>query len=579
MNIIGLYGAFDWDANTSIDGCGEQTWVHDAGATLFSNGKHIVSISEERLTRVKHDGNFPIKSIQYCLSAAGLEPEDIEYVYIPSMCIDIFYKKNMDGVIKSFIKTHFPLAKYKIISHHLCHASASVFTSPFNEGSFLTLDGAGSLIMGEDYKNMFGAETNTLGYFNKEKKIFRFFPGLPNTNLFGCYYNNYAYQAYTRKTKLDIPASDEKHREGYAGKIMGLSAYGKWEKYPDWKNYTTSKNYEDFPFIEFKSPYINDFDLIDNIYRFKPAEDISAIVQKNFESALLDLLKLLKEKSYLEEYICFSGGCFLNVLANSLVKSSGIFKDTHVPSCSNDTGLHFGAACYGNFLLDIPITLPPNTALLGKRYSDEEILNVISEKVPDVQYKKFDSFDELCQVISTYLDNNEIVAWFQNRSEYGPRALGSRSILMNPKFAENKDILNSRVKHREYWRPFAGAILEEELINFAEENFSSPHMLYSYKVKEEIRENIAAINHIDDTCRFQTVNSELNPELTVLLQKFKEKTGIPVLLNTSFNDNGEPIVETPEDALKSFFTMDIDCLVMGNIVIHKPMNKIKVNYG
>jgi carbamoyltransferase len=578
MNVLGIYGAFDWDANNSIDGCGEQTWVHDSGATLFCNGKHIVSISEERLTRIKHDGNFPIKSIQYCLSEAGLEPEDIEFVYIPSMCIDIFYKKQMDGVIKKFIKDNFPLAKYKIVSHHICHAAASVFTSDFNEGSFLTLDGAGSLILGHDFKNTFGAETSTFGYFNKEKKIFRFFPGLPNTNLFGCYYNNYAYQAYTRKMEVDIPATDEKHREGYAGKVMGLSAYGEWESHPEWKNYTLSKNYEDFPFIEFESPYISDFDLIHNIYRFKKPEDIAAVVQKNFESALLDLLKSLKERSYLEDYMCFSGGCFLNVLGNSLVKLSGIFKDIHVPSCSNDTGLHFGAACYGNFLLDNSIELPKNTALLGKKYSDEQVLEILTDKLPDIKYKKYDSFEDLCETVSIYLEENKIIGWFQDRSEFGPRALGSRSILMNPKYAENKDILNSRVKHREYWRPFAGAILEEELANFAEETFKSPHMLYSYTVKEDKREEIAAINHVDNTCRFQTVNNDLNPELYILLQKFKDKTNVPVLLNTSFNDNGEPIVETPEDALMSFFNMDIDCLVIGNIVILKPMNGVEVTY-
>lgn len=578
MNILGIYGAFKWEANTSSDGCGEQTWVHDSGATLFTNGSHVVSISEERLTGIKHDGNFPEKSIEYCLSAAGLEPTDIDYVYIPSMCIDIFYKRQFDGVIDEYIKSTFPSAKYKILSHHICHAASSVFTSNFNEGSFLTLDGAGSLIFGNDFKNNFGAETSTFGYFNKSKKIFRFFPGLPNTNLFGCYYNNYAYQAYTRKMKVDIPATDEKHREGYAGKVMGLSAYGEWEKYPDWKHYNLSKNYDDFPFVEFESPYITDFETIVNKYRFKKPEDIAALVQKNFESALLDLLKSLKKKSYLEDYMCFGGGCFLNVLGNSLVKTSGIFKDIHVPSCSNDTGLHFGAACYGSFLLDEKIELPKNNALLGKKYSDKEVLKIIATKLPNIDHKKYDSFEDLCDTVSIYLKENKIIGWFQNRSEFGPRALGSRSILMNPKNAENKDILNSRVKHREYWRPFAGAILEEELSNFAEETFKSPHMLYSYTVKEDKREEIAAINHVDNTCRFQTVNKELNPELYTLLQKFKDRTNIPVLLNTSFNDNGQPIVETPEDALRSFFKMDIDCLVIGNILISKPMNKIKVDY-
>jgi carbamoyltransferase len=578
MNIIGIYGSFGWDANSSADGCGENTWVHDSGATLFMNGKHVASISEERLTRIKHDGNFPTKSIQYCLDIGGIDADDIDYVYIPSMCIDIFYRKEKIGVIEDIVKTNFPSAKYKIISHHLSHAAAAVFTSEFNEGSFMTLDGAGSLIYGKDYNKFYGAETHTFGYFNKKKKIFRFFNGIGNTNLFGCYYNNYAYQAYTRKMEVDIPANDEKHRESFAGKVMGLSAYGDYSKHPEWKDYSISENYSDFPFVEFRSPYISDFQSINNLYRFKSPEDMSSIVQKNFESALLELLIQLKENSYLDDYMCFGGGCFLNVLGNSLMKLSGLFKDIHVPSCPNDTGLHFGAACYANYTFDIPIKLPKNNALLGKKYSDKDILNVLQENFADIKYEKFDSFDELCEKASIYLENNEILGWFQNKSEFGPRALGSRSILMNPKYKENKDILNERVKHREYWRPFAGSILEEELVNYFEEDFNSPHMLYSYTVKEEKREELAAITHVDNTCRVQTVNESLNPEFSKLLLKFKEKTGVPVLLNTSFNDNGEPIVETPLDAIRSYLVMDIDCLVIGNFILHKPMKKIPVNY-
>lgn len=577
-NIVGLYGAFGWEANKSSDGCGEQSWVHDSGATLFKNGKHVCSISEERLTRIKHDGNFPKKSVEYCLRSANLDPEDIEYVYIPSMCIDIFYKKYLDGEIEKVVKGYFPLAKIKIVSHHLCHAAASIFTSPFDNGSFMTLDGAGSLLWNSDYTRLLGAETSSLGYFDKKKKIIRFFVSLPDTNLFGCYYNNYAYQAYTRKTNTDIPATDEKHREGFAGKVMGLSAYGDYSKHPDWKDYKLCKS-TNLPFIDFKSPYIDDFDKIQNLYRFKSPEDIAAIVQKNHESALIDLLYALKERSYLDDYMCFSGGSFLNVLANTIVKTSDIFKDIHIPSCPNDTGLHLGAACLANFDLDIEMQFPENTALLGIDYSTEEFLNLVKKKFSKLNYTTFDSFDSLCSTVSAYLEDNKIIGWFQGRSEFGPRALGSRSILMNPKFAENKDILNSRVKHREYWRPFAGVIIEDKISEYCEEDFTSPHMLYSYTVKEDKRQEIAAINHVDNTCRFQTVSQEMNPRLYNLLEKFNEVTDIPVLLNTSFNDNGEPIVESPKDALESFLKMDIDCLVIDNIVITKPSQKIQVTYS
>ena len=196
-----------------------------------------------------------------------------------------------------------------------------------------------------------------------------------------------------------------------------------------------------------------------------------------------------------------------------------------------------------------------NIALLGKKYSHKEIETELQNF--NLNYKKYDNFEELCEFIAQELNQNKIIGWFQNRSEFGPRALGSRSLLMHPGPASNKDIMNSRVKHREDWRPFAGIILEEYLNDYFEENFYSPYMLYSLTVKEDKREEIAAITHVDYTCRIQTASQELYPEITILIQKFKEISKIPVLLNTSFNDNGEPIVETPSDAIQAFLNLDL----------------------
>jgi carbamoyltransferase len=229
--------------------------------------------------------------------------------------------------------------------------------------------------------------------------------------------------------------------------------------------------------------------------------------------------------------------------------------------------LHFGAACYGQFKNNESIRLPENIALLGKEYSEEEIESVLKEN--ESKYEKFENFEDLCEFTAIKLSGNNIIAWFQGRSEFGPRALGSRSLLMHPGPAENKDIINSRVKHREYWRPFAGIILEEHLTDYFNEDFISPYMLYSLTVKEEKISELAAITHQDNTCRIQTVNDRINSRMTSLLNKFKEVAGIPAILNTSFNDNGEPIVETPQDAINSFLNMDIDYLVIGNFVVRK----------
>jgi carbamoyltransferase len=568
MIILGLYGAFDWEANKSFDVHNDLTWVHDSGATLFINGKHISSISEERLTRIKHDGNFPINSIDYCLKEGNISYDDVDHIYIPSMCLEIFYRQLTDGVIENKIKTLFPNAEFHIISHHLSHAASSVFSSDFEEGSIITLDGAGSLIYDLDYKHSLQAETNLIGYFNKKKNIFRIFNGVNGTNNFGSYYHDTAHKIYCKKIRKNIDPYDEKYRETWDGKIMGLSAYGKNESIENLKEYTLSKDlsYNEFPYVIFD--YQKKFAL-------KTADEQSYILQKNFENALVDYFNELKRLNYLEENICLAGGSFLNVLGNSCLKKEGF--NIHIPPCTNDVGLHFGAACYGAHQHNQEVILPKNIALLGKSYTDEEI----EKEIKEYDYHKFKTIEEVCKFTASQLAHNKIIAWFQNRSEFGARALGSRSLLMNPTPKENKDIMNHRVKHREYWRPFAGIILEEHLTNYFEEDYVSPYMLYSLTVKEEKINAIAAITHEDKTCRIQTITEEYQPETTRLLREYYELTGIPVVLNTSFNDNGEPIVETPADAVKALNNLDIDFLVIGTYAVRKTHKNTKkrIDYG
>ena len=565
MNILGIYGAFDWEANSSFDDHQNLTWVHDAGATLFIQSKHICSISEERLTRIKHDGNFPTLSIEYCLKEGNLTHQDIDIVYIPSMCLEVFYRQLNDGIIETKIKQLFPNAQFKIISHHLAHASSSVFSSEFDSGSIITLDGAGSLIYDADYKNSLQAETNLIGYFDKTKQYLRFFNGVPGTNNFGSYYHDTSHKIYCKKVRKHLDAMDEKYRETWDGKIMGLSAYGKNETLDNLKEYTLSKDltYSDFPYVVFE---------FQKQFALKTADEQAYILQNNFENALIDYFTELKNHNYLEDNICLAGGSFLNVLGNSVLRKAGF--NIHIPPCTNDVGLHFGAACYGVFQNKEIIILPHNIALLGKQYSDSEI----EQALENLDYKKYDTLEEVCEFTATQLAQNKIVGWFQNRSEFGARALGSRSILMNPTYKENKDILNSRIKHREPWRPFAGIILEEHLSDYFEEDFCSPYMLYSLTVKPEKRNHIAAITHVDNTCRIQTVNSEYHPETNQLLEKYYSLTGIPAVLNTSFNDNGEPIVESPEDAVRAFNNLDIDYLAIGNYVVKK-IRKSKLGYA
>jgi len=562
MNILGIFGAIDWDSHKSHDEeTGTYTAVHDSGATLFIDGKLVSNILEERLTRYKLEGNFPHKSIEYCLSMGNISGEDIDVVYMPHLPCYMYNKQKSDGTLDKIIKNLFPNAIFKIISHHLCHASSSIFTSSLNEGTFFTLDGTGSGVFNPITREPILLENHSIGYFNKSKKILRFFPGLYGCNSFGSYHISNSKKIYFQKVNKKYKFSSD---EGtLSGKIMGLCAYGDYNNSKNWKEYIVSNEY-DLPFVSFCKNEEN--------INLSP-EDKASVLQKNFESALLEYLYKLKEKSYLDDNICFAGGCFLNVLANTLIKKSNLFENIHIPPFTNDSGISFGAAAYAVFIHEnqYDIKIPENIALMSKIYNNEEIEQELRDF--NLKYKKYNDFEELCKFTSQQLNQNKIIGWFQNSSESGPRALGSRSLLMHPGPKENKDIMNLRVKHREYWRPFAGIILEEYLTNYFEEDFTSPYMLYSFKVNQEKKDKISAIIHEDNTCRIQTINQNQHPEINFLLKEFYKISGIPVILNTSFNDNGEPIVETPKDAIKSLLNMDIDYLVIGNYIVSKSENK------
>ena len=376
------------------------------------------------------------------------------------------------------------------------------------------------------------------------------------TNNLGNYYWMWAYHIYVNKMQKEIQLTDPKYRETFCGKVMGLSAYGNLKEFKkDWRTH-----FEGIPQVALESLPGQDF----NYGNLSP-ENKAKQLQYNFENAMLEWMKELKGQDYINDNLCLAGGVFLNILANSVLRKNKVVENIHIPPFPDDTGLSFGAACIGAFKNKDVVKLPHNISLLGKTYSDEEV----EKAVEGTSYKKYDDFDELCKVTADLLADNKIIGWFQNRSEFGPRALGSRSILMNPKPKKNKDIINKRIKHREEWRPFAGIMLEEYQQDYFKEDYPNEYMLYSLVIKPHQRINIGAITHQDGTCRIQTVNDKLHPEVTTLLQKYNEKTGCPILLNTSFNDNGQPIIETPQDAVDTFNNLDLDYLIINNFLISK----------
>lgn len=550
MIIVGIYGAYERGdinhpsaANVVDTGTNsiKDAVQHDAGCSIFIDGKHICSVNEERLSRIKYDGNFPKNAIKYCLESAQLYPEDVDLVYYVatySTATPFHYKSSE---IERYIRPEFPRAEIRFCGHHQAHAASTVFTSPYNEGTFLTVDGGGSGLYDPYKQQIFFAENNSIGYFNKEKKVFRLY-NMPeqNVNNFGNLYSHVSSRIYA--SMRNKPITDWSDCISSVGKIMGLSAYGSLDDYAG-----------EYSVINHTVPYVVFEEGGWKINPKTPA-DAARWIQKLFEDAMLAWLKELR-KYHLSETVCFAGGSYLNIITNTLIKQSGMFENIHIPPFTDDAGIHFGAAIWGCFEEGENIQLPENLALLGKEYSNETIKQYLDAF--DLKYSDYDA-----NVVADRLNDQKIVGWFQGRSEHGPRALGSRSIFMSPTKAENKDILNKRVKHRDEWRPFAGIIREENVSEYFEEGFVTPYMLYCQTSKTD---KLPAITHVDKTCRIQTVNQNQNHKVYDLLGKLE----IPIVLNTSFNDNGEPIVETPYQAISSFMKMNIDALVIGDFIVDK----------
>jgi len=348
-------------------------------------------------------------------------------------------------------------------------------------------------------------------------------------------------------------------RETYPGKVMGLAAYGDHRKIdlPDLFILDTSSifpqlhNHPDWAWARF------------GLEKLIP-EDLAAWSQYQFEKYLMIFLNAIPKEIH-KDNLCLGGGCALNILANTKIIEQGIYKNVHVNTAPNDDGLHFGAALNMAVKYEKRLPeLPDDIGYLGINYSDEDI-----EKVLLLEYEKFDNFLNLCKRVVEDLLDNKVVAWFQDKSEFGPRALGNRSLIVNPIF-DNKDHLNNNVKHREYWRPYAPIVIEEETKDwFTLPVDKSPHMLFNSWVVEDKKERIPSVVHEDGSARVQTVSEINNRKIYMLLQEFFKETGVPVLLNTSFNLGGEPIVESPADAVRTFTNSNIDVLVMQNYYCRK----------
>jgi len=546
---------------------------HDKGAVIIEDGKVLVGITQERLTRVKHDGAYqggkiPIESINYCLNYLGITYKEIDiFVYSTTEMVD-----DVDDQIRKFFKSDLS-GKTKFIPHHLAHAYSTFFSSGFEDAAVIVADASGSILnlsnkLPNWYKDVKNDGLDTEEDWTEGISIYHFKKNEYN-------------EVYKKWIKYPVPLETEDgvslgtvYSEGSlqlvyepnlhtwpAGKLMGMASYADPEIVAEAPHYVIEDG--DDIFIPNKRIYPR----VDWSCDFFSRACVAGIYQREQERASLILSKMAKNLTN-SENICVAGGSFLNCNSNEKILNSGLFKGCYFIPPSDDSGIPLGCAWYGyQKLIDIQQTemLSP---YLGKTYSEKEIISSINEN-PYLIFDRYDDFNLLTDDVSYWLSQNRVVGWFQDGSEIGPRALGNRSILASPINSWMTGHINSDIKKREWYRPFAPAVLFEHQSEVFESDIYSPYMLVTTSVKEEWRNKIPAVTHIDNSARHQSVTETSNPKLYSLIKNFYNRTGVPVLLNTSFNGPKEPIVETPQDAINTFMEIGLDFLIIGNILIKK----------
>jgi len=569
---------------------GFNSYGHDSAAALLINNEIAFAVEEERLNRKKHAVVFPETAIRACLDYENLSIDDLDHVaffWNPTISlskIPVYLLKFWDKVptllreqrsfeveenlgmlnylldmyklptkLKETFQAQNTKFKFHFLEHHLCHAASAFFPSPFEESAILTIDGAGE----------WATTLLAQGKGNNISKI-----ETVNTP--------YSLGAFYQAVSIHLGF---KLIEG-PGKMMGLASYGK----PDGKVYEQMKQLFrlkdnggfDFDMSYFSYHYTRKSGVSEKFTKLfgeskKEGKDwseheleVAAAAQHIVEDVVMHMAKHLKKVTK-SDNLCMAGGVALNSVTNGIIAKSGLFRDIFIQPAAGDSGTAIGAALLLNHQkLNRPRQIQ-KTAFLGPEYDNEACLKAIQDA--GLPYRI--AGEEIYNFTAEKLMQNKIIAWFQGRMEFGPRALGNRSILANPMDKDMKDILNKRVKFREAFRPFAAIVTEEDCGTFFDHNYPNPYMLLVYNVREEYRSIMPSLTHVDGTVRIQTVNENENAPMQKLLKTFESISGYPVLINTSFNIKGEPIVCTPQDAVRSFANADMDFLILNDIIVWK----------
>ena len=590
---------------------GISCYYHDAAAVLLCDGELVAAAEEERFSRKKHDSDFPSLAIQFCLEIAGITSQDLDWV--------VFYEKPFDKferILKTALQTYpksyrvfresmmtwlvdklwirhaiqseldLPSERVLFTQHHLSHAASSFYASPFEESAILTVDGVGEwataaygIGKGTDitltkelrfphsvgllysaftaflgfqvnegeYKVMGMAPYGEPRYVDKVRQVVRQFDdGSVELDMdYFCFHHS-TVRTFNRKFE-DLFGQPREPEVLFFTKETGFPAY--FGERPD--------NYEEL------------------IRENQHYADVAASIQAVTEEIMVGMARAVREQTGMTN-LCLAGGVALNSVANGRILSESGFENVYIQPASGDGGGALGAALHAyHGMLGMPRGFQMRHAYWGAEYSDEEIESYL--KSEGVIYTTCSDNADLVEKTAELLASGKVVGWFQGRFEWGPRALGNRSILADPRREEMKDVVNTKIKFREPYRPFAPSILAERAHEYFEldrpaDQDPARFMLLVSKVKSEKRDEIPATTHVDGTGRLQTVFKEENPLYHALISRFADLTGVPVLLNTSFNLRGEPIVTTPENAYSTFVRSEMDVLVLGRHIVTKAKN-------
>ena len=596
---------------------GISAFYHDSAAALSIGGKIIAAAQEERFTREKHTADFPLNAIKYCLEYGGLEIDELDAIVFydkPLLkferLLETYYAFSPKGLVsflkaipvwineKLFLKKlifdslkevgTYQKKKIKLLfpEHHLSHSASAFYVSPFNESAILTIDGVGEW------------STASIGIGNRNGiKILKELHFPHSAGLL--------YSAFTYFLGFTVNSGEYK--------LMGLAPYGNPHSDQTTKFEELIKKF----LVDIKGDgsiwlnqkyfnYATGLRMVNenewhSLFGFPRREPEAELQQQHCDLALAIqriteeiVIKMGEEAKYLtgSENLCMAGGVALNCVANGKLLQQNIFKNIFIQPAAGDAGGAVGAALAASFIYFNEVRLVEQHdqmqgSYLGPDYSEKEIL-LTCKKVKAV-YKKYDRFDELAAVVADKIAEGNVIGWFQGRMEFGPRALGNRSILADPRNTGMQKKLNLKIKYREGFRPFAPSVLSEEADSYFELETISPYMLLVAQVKDEYRKplpenfhdlplweklyydrsKIQAITHLDFSARIQTVHKEKNDRFWQLINAFKNKTGCGVLVNTSFNVRGEPIVCTPFDAYRCFMSTEMDYLVINDFVFTK----------